>query len=87
MQIPNPKLTVYAFTLFSAFLQPVATSLWLLIIIAVGLAGLSFCATSIWALFGTAIKAYLRDSRLQIIVNVLLSLSLIYAALTLIGML
>lgn len=85
LQVLNPKLFVYAFALFSAFLTPISMHMVLLVFVAMGLAGISFCATSVWAFFGTAIKTYLRDSRLQTIVNIVLSLSLVYTALTLTG--
>lgn len=85
LQVLNPKLTVYAFTLFSGFLVSLAMSTTLLLFTAVLLAATSFCATSLWALFGTAIQTYLRHSRTRIVVNVALSLSLVYAALSLIG--
>jgi cysteine/O-acetylserine efflux protein len=51
------------------------------------LAAISFVATSLWALFGTAIKTYLRNPRLILIVNILLSLSLVYTAIALVGIL
>jgi len=86
LQILNPKLTVYAFTLFSAFLAPITSNVALLIIAAIILAGTSFCATSVWALFGTAIQAYLNNPRLKTIVNIVLSLSLVYTAVTLTGL-
>lgn len=86
LQILNPKLTVYAFTLFSAFLAPITTNIPLLISASIILAGTSFCATSVWALFGTGIQTYLHNPRLKIVVNIILSLSLIYTAMTLIGL-
>ena len=86
LQILNPKLTVYAFTLFSAFLAPLTTNFALLILISLILAGTSFCATSLWALFGTAVQAYLHKPRLKISVNIVLSLSLVYTAVALIGL-
>ena len=85
LQILNPKLTVYAFTLFSAFLAPTTGNFLDLALACVLLAATSFCATTVWALFGTAIKAYLHDPRLKGIVNIILSLSLVYTAFTLIG--
>ena len=85
LQILNPKLTVYAFTLFSAFLAPITTNVPLLVSAAIILAGTSFCATSVWALFGTAIQAYLHNPRLKLAVNIILSLSLVFTALALIG--
>ena len=87
LQILNPKLTVYAFTLFSAFLTPITTNIVLLIFAAIVLAITSFCATSVWALFGSAIQIYLHNARLKIVLNVLLSLSLVYTAMSLIGLL
>lgn len=86
LQILNPKLTVYAFTLFSVFLSPVPSNGALLVLTAALLSAISFCATSTWAMFGTAIKTYLRDSRSQIVVNIIFSLSLVYTALALAGL-
>ncbi len=86
LQILNPKLIIYAFTLFSAFLAPVTTNFMLLILMAAILAATSFCATSIWALFGTVIQTYFHHPRMRIIVNIILSLSLIYTAITLTGL-
>lgn len=83
LQVLNPKLTIYAFTLFSVFLVPITTNIPLLILVAIVLAVTSFCATSIWALFGTAIQTYLHNPRLKMIVNIVLSLSLVYTAITL----
>jgi cysteine/O-acetylserine efflux protein len=87
LQLLNPKLIVYAFTLFTAFLFPLAMDVARLVLTAVALAAVSFAATSLWALFGTAIKTYLRNPRLKMVVNLLLSLSLIYTAIALAGFL
>jgi cysteine/O-acetylserine efflux protein len=83
----NPKLIVYAFTLFAAFLTPITKNVALVALVAVLLALTSFCATSLWALFGTAIKTYLRNPRSRAIVNTVLALLLAYAALSLAGIL
>ena len=84
LQVLNPKLIVYAFTLFSAFLAPITGDLALLISAGAVLAATSFCATTVWALFGTALKNYLQDARLKVVVNISLSLLLVYTALALI---
>jgi cysteine/O-acetylserine efflux protein len=84
LQILNPKLVVYAFTLFTAFLTHFSTNLLTLIFLSVLLAATSFCATSVWALFGMAIQAYLHNPGAKTIINILLSLSLIYIAMSLI---
>ena len=85
LNVLNPKLLVYAFTLFSAFLAPITASTALVIVTAILLAATSFCATSVWALCGTAIQTYLHSPHMKTIVNLILSLSLIYTALSLTG--
>ena len=85
LQILNPKLIVYAFTLFSGFLTGMTNNVPLLIMVAIILAAISFAATSVWALFGTGIKTHLQNPRVKTMVNVLLALSLVYAAIALIG--
>jgi cysteine/O-acetylserine efflux protein len=86
LQILNPKLFVYAFTLFSAFLTALTTNITILLLVVTLLAVVAFCATSTWALFGTAIKTYLRNPRWKTVINIILSLSLIYTAISLTGM-
>ena len=85
LQLTNPKLIVYAFTLFSAFLAPLSGNAALLIVAAALLASVAFFSTNVWALFGTAIKTYLRDPRIKLFVNLLLALFLVYAAIELAG--
>ena len=86
LQILNPKLIVYAFTLFSGFLAPITGNIALLVLAAMLLAITSFCATSTWAIFGTTIKNYLHNPSLKTVVNILLSLSLVYTAISLTGL-
>ncbi len=83
LQILNPKLFVYAFTLFSAFLATMTKNMIVLLLVVTFLAMVAFCATSTWALFGTAIKTHLQNPRLKLVVNILLSLSLVYTAIAL----
>jgi len=85
LQILNPKLFVYAFTLFSAFLATMTGNVIFLILIAILLAAVSFCATSLWAVFGTTIKTHLHNPRLNKIINISLSLLLVYSAISLTG--
>lgn len=87
LQMLNPKLMVYAFTLFSAFLTSMTQNMAILLIIVLLLAATAYCATSVWALFGTAIKTYLRNPRVNLFVNIVLSVSLVYTALSLVVML
>jgi cysteine/O-acetylserine efflux protein len=86
LQILNPKLFVYAFTLFTAFLSAVPRAPISLASLAILFAVVSFCATSVWALFGNGIKTYLRNHRWQLVINIVLSILLVYAAISLIGL-
>ena len=86
LQILNPKLFVYAFTLFSAFLASRIQNISVLFLVVMLLAVVAFCATSTWALFGTAIRTQLQQPRLKLVVNIILSLSLVYTAISLTGL-
>jgi len=85
LNLSNPKLVVYSFTVFSSFLAPVADSAVGLIVAAFLLALVSACATLTWTLFGASIRARLRDPRFVRWVNIGLALALVYAALELAG--
>jgi cysteine/O-acetylserine efflux protein len=85
LNVFNPKLVVYSFTLFSAFLAPITTDALLLIVACLLLALVSLCATSLWAAFGAVIQVYLGNPRLKFVINLLLSLMLVYTAAALIG--
>jgi cysteine/O-acetylserine efflux protein len=87
LQILNPKLTVYAFTLFSVFLTPITNNAALLVLVAALLSATAFSATTVWALFGAAIKTYLHHPRVRAVVNGLLALLLVYSAVNLVGVL
>ena len=85
LQLLNPKLWIYAFTLFSTFLVPLTTSVVMVSVAALVLAAISFVATSLWALFGNTLKAYLHMPAVRIGLNLVLALSLVYVALALLG--
>lgn len=83
LQILNPKLTVYAFSLFGTFLVTATGNFVLVVLLALALAVVSFCATTTWALFGTGIKNCLQYPRVRMVINILLSLALVYSAISL----
>lgn len=85
LNLLNPKLLVYSFTLFSTFLAPLTENFFLLVLAAVILAFISFAATSTWALFGSTIKTYLKTPRITLVVNIILALSLVYTGIALAG--
>ncbi len=85
LQLLNPKLIIFTLTLFSGFLSSAVSNQFLLLLFSLGFAALSFCSTSIWALFGAIIQIYLRQRRYAIAINFALFLSLVYIALSFIG--
>lgn len=85
LQVLNPKMIVFAFTLFSAFLAPITSNAALLVGAVALLTVDAFCAMSVWALFGTVIKTYLHYPRAKTAVNIILSLALVYTAVELAG--
>ena len=87
LNVSNPKLVVYAFTLFASFRAPIAGQALWLSAAALVLAAISAAATALWAFFGAAIKARLRDPRVTRWVNVGLAVFLVYAAIELAGLL
>ncbi len=87
LQILNPKMIVYAFTLFTAVLTPFIKTAPRLISAVALLALTSFCATAVWALFGAAIKTYLHHPRVRSALNIILALLLVLTAIQLTGLL
>lgn len=87
LQLFNPKLIVYGLTLFSTFFAGIAAQPISLLATGLLLTLVSFASISVWALFGTIIKTYLRDPRAKRILNAGLALFLVYSALELARML
>jgi cysteine/O-acetylserine efflux protein len=87
LQLFNPKVAVYGLTLYSTFLAPISSHLGYLSLSVVTFAFTAFVATSIWALFGAAIKKKLKNNSFRKIINTFLSILLIYTAIELSGIL
>jgi cysteine/O-acetylserine efflux protein len=87
LQALNPKMIVYGLALYSGFLAPVLGSPWLRVGSAIFLASVAFVAVSFWALFGSAIKAFLRRPRARLAVNWVLAFFLVCTAIELSGVL
>lgn len=83
LQLLNPKLMVFGLTLFSTFFAGVASQPGMLALVAVGLALTSFVSISAWTLFGAVIKQYLRHPHARLVLNVGLTLLLVFTALEL----
>lgn len=87
LQVLNPKVIVYGLTLYSSFLDSIAKRPLGLVVSALLLAGMAFCSTSTWALFGSTIRAFLHRPKVQRAVNLILALLLVYTAVELSGVL
>ncbi|MCP4345381.1 MAG: LysE family transporter [Desulfobacterales bacterium] len=85
LQLFNPKVAVYGLTLFSTFLASISGQMSYLAVSATVFALTAFAATSVWALCGAAIRNRLKNESVRKIVNLLLSLLLIYTAVDLSG--
>ena len=85
LQALNPKVVIYGLTLYSTFLSPAADNLFVLFIFGLLFAMTAFCATTTWALGGSAIRKHLHQPGVRFFVNAILVLLLIYAAIDLSG--
>lgn len=85
LQTLNPKVAVYGLTLYSTFLSSAAENYLLLTAFALLFALTAFCATSTWALCGAAIRKYLHQPKVRLLVNAVLVLLLVYTAIELSG--
>ena len=85
LQVLNPKVIVYGLTLYAGFLAPVLGSPLLRVGSAFFLATVAFASISSWALFGSAIKAFLHRPRSRLVANWVLALFLVYTAIELSG--
>lgn len=80
LQAVNPKGFIFGLTVYSTFLAPLLDNGGLLLLSGLFLTLLAFAAVSLWALSGAAIRRYLKDTRIQRMVNAILALLLVYTA-------
>jgi cysteine/O-acetylserine efflux protein len=86
LQLLNPKVIVYGLALYSSFLSPLAGRPLALVLFALPLTVVCFCAVSTWALCGAAIRRALVRPRVRILVNTVLVLLLAWCAVDLSGL-
>lgn len=84
-QFLNPKVIIYALTLFTTFLAWLVNDTLQLLLVLVPLTLSCFAAISTWTLFGTLIKRYLGYPRIRLAVNIILALMLVYSAADMVG--
>lgn len=85
MQFVNVKLLLYALTVTANFITPYYESSLVIVLICVFLGFCSAISASCWALFGTAIQRFFGQYRKPL--NIGMALLLLYAALSISGML
>lgn len=80
LQLLNPKLFVFAISLFATFLQPLAGKPLPLLFAVLLLGVIDFTSISIWTLCGAALSKNLGNIKVRKAVNACLSLLLVYSA-------
>lgn len=86
LSILNPKGIVFGLSVHGAFLNPIADDFLLVLLASVLLASVAFTAISTWALFGAAIRHWLRNPLVQRWLNATLALLLVYTAIEISGL-
>lgn len=80
LQIVNPKVILYGITIYSSFHLLLADTPMKLIASSVFLAILGGIATSLWAVFGNVMSAFLKSRAAMLVFNITMSLLLLYSA-------
>jgi cysteine/O-acetylserine efflux protein len=86
LQALNPKGWVHGLTLYSTFLAPITSQWPLLIVSALGLTLVAFCAVSTWTISGAAIRRFINQPNFRHVLNAILALLLVYTAFELSGL-
>ena len=87
LQLLNPKVIIYGITIYSTFLKELPKGSLLLPLTAAGLAFNSFISISLWTLFGTFIRRFMKNQKLRGAVNIILALLLVFTAVQISGIL
>lgn len=81
LQFVNVKVILYGFTILSTFIVPYYRSWYSLVIFSALLAFIGFISTCCWSLFGSVFqKIFIKNEK---IVNIIMSLLLVYCAISL----
>ncbi len=86
LQLLNPKTIIYAITMYSTFLKDVPINSIYLPLSLLYFATVTFIAISIWTVFGSLIKRYMANEKARFIINLILSLLLLYTAVKMSGL-
>ena len=87
LQVMNPKVMIFALTLFTTFLRGMPIGFPGVLVVPASFALISLSSTSTWAAAGSAIATLMRKPRIARTVNTILALSLVVIAIDLAGLL
>lgn len=80
LQLVNPKVILFALSMYATLLAPLTASWIAVAVSAAVLAVLSFCSTSLWALLGAGIQRFIANPRIKLVYSLVLVGLLLYAA-------
>ena len=85
LQLLNPKSIIFLLTLYTTFLYSAVSKSYFILLFALILGIIGFGSNLLWTALGTGISRFLNQERIKKIVNLLLSLTLVYLAVRLTG--
>lgn len=85
LQFLNPKTIIYAITIYSTFLKDVKIGSIMLPLSLLYFGLVTFTCISIWTIFGTMIKKYMANEKTRLVINIILSLLLLWTAVKMSG--
>lgn len=80
LQLLNPKVIIYGFTIFSTYLGDMEKHVGSILLAPVAFATLSLSATTTWTLFGAAISTFMKHSKVAKAIQTIFALSLVLIA-------
>ncbi|MFO7849715.1 MAG: LysE family transporter [Spirochaetia bacterium] len=87
LQLVNFKVMVFGITVYSGFLVEHISTIWETLTAALFLSAFAFASTSLWALFGAALKHYFANRTFTFVFNGIMALLLLYSAAVIAGIL
>ncbi|MBU0756483.1 MAG: LysE family translocator [Nanoarchaeota archaeon] len=84
LQLMNPKVILYAVSIFAGFLNPVIDNVIGLIFISFLLTINACISLNVWAVFGAGIKKFVKNERTNQIINIVMAVLLVFCALTIV---
>lgn len=87
LQVMNPKVIIFALTLFTTFLRGMPIGFPWCILAPAAFASVSLASTSTWAVTGSSMASLMHRPRIAKTINIMLSLTLVLIAIDISGLL